>query len=714
MNSQCHALWITVLLATLGASSGRAAEILLNRSDDTAGWWIHPGWEFPGAKAKSAVVDAPDGKKCLELDYDFSHGGRYAAVVCSRDFRNVSSLGLAVRTAEDGSRLFVRVEDSTGQTLLAYVATAPGKWQTIKVPLVAQFFAGHWGGANDGKLHAPIRSFCVGAERGAAASGRLLVGRLTGLVEQPADQQSWRLTIVPGPPDGVAFPDQPAEYRVCVENCRDESCAGRLEVIGLTDEGQQTSTAWDLKLLPQAIEGKPMVLPTSRPGYRSLRAQLQAGGRLVAETESGLAVVPRGANYAKPAPDCYFGFCAADNLELIDRLGAKTALFSAEWRHVEPARGLCAWEGLDGGVAEARKRGIQVLLKLQPRPPDWAAWRVPDRPVLAGYPAPEHMTAWRDFVRAAAERYRGRIVGIEIDNEPDLSEWLHPKLSLDEGSTLYARLLTEGWEGVKAADPNCLVAGLGVTQNEFHGGFKFSRAVLRKSGKRVDLLPMHPYANEHWLGPNKKPESPEQYGLHKLCRSAIDMLGEAGLPRRMWIGEVGWALDTKCPALSEESLRFAGYVAQALVLGRTVPGVERFLYFTQFGCNEGGCEYGVLRGSPRYPLPAVCAYATCARMLDRVGPAVPVDLGPRVAGWRFEDDRRQCTLLVVWCREGRLPLRAKLPPGTEACSSFGRSLLHNDTVQTTLDAMPAYFRSPTSSAIPLEDAIRKAIQAREK
>ncbi len=65
----------------------------------------------------------------------------------------------------------VRVVDATGQTLMTYVPASPGKWQTIDVPLVSNFFGTHWGGANDGTLVLPIRSFFVGVQKGRTPSG---------------------------------------------------------------------------------------------------------------------------------------------------------------------------------------------------------------------------------------------------------------------------------------------------------------------------------------------------------------------------------------------------------------------------------------------------------------------------------------------------------------------------------------------------------------
>ena len=415
MNVPRRALWIHLTLALFITEPARAAEILFNRGDTTTDWSVQLGWEFPGAQGKLSATDDPQSGKCLRLDYDFSRGGRYVGATCGRDFRDTKRLRLSIHLGKNGSQALVRVEDATGQTLATYVPAAPDKWQTIDVPLVSNFFGGHWGGANDGTLHLPIRSFFVGVQKGRTPSGALLIGRLTGLVHRPADTQSWRLTIVPGAADGITFPGEAVECQVRVENCLDEPRQGHLDLIQLTDDGRQAVNGWDVKAPAQAVECRQTVLATPQPGYRSLRARLTVAARRVAEAESGLAVVSRPANYGKPAPDCYFGFCAVDNLESVDRLGAKTVLTSVAWQQVETVRGVYNWDVLDQCVAEARRRGIQVLVKLQPRPPEWAAWRVADRPVLAGYPAPNRRrlgrsscTPWPNAIAGGSPASRSR------------------------------------------------------------------------------------------------------------------------------------------------------------------------------------------------------------------------------------------------------------------------------------------------------------------
>lgn len=136
------------------------------------------------------MTNDPDVEKCLRLDYDFSRGGSYVGATCGRDFRDTKSLRLSLHLGENGSQALLRVVDATGQTLMNYVPVAPGKWQTIDVPLASNFFGGHWGGANDGTLHLPIRSFFVGVQKGKTPSGALRIGRLAGVVSRPSDMQS--------------------------------------------------------------------------------------------------------------------------------------------------------------------------------------------------------------------------------------------------------------------------------------------------------------------------------------------------------------------------------------------------------------------------------------------------------------------------------------------------------------------------------------------
>ncbi|HIE08828.1 MAG TPA: hypothetical protein EYP65_03155, partial [Armatimonadetes bacterium] len=177
-----------------------------------------------------------------------------------------------------------------------------------------------------------------------------------------------------------------------------------------------------------------LLLPSGKPGYWEVEAKAaDQQGRIVARATSGLAVVRRPPNYGRPDPKSFFGLQSQIfNFEAAERIGCKTIRVGLAWRWTDPRKGLFYWEETDRAVSKARKHGMKVLLTLLATPPDWAAWRLWEsrplkRKVEDDRPAPKHLSDWREFVKACVSRYLGRIEAVEIENEPDLTCWIHPR-----------------------------------------------------------------------------------------------------------------------------------------------------------------------------------------------------------------------------------------------------------------------------------------------
>ncbi|MEQ8785431.1 MAG: hypothetical protein RIC55_04000 [Pirellulaceae bacterium] len=127
-------------------------------------WSFNLGQEFPGAKGGLEVAaDQPsEGKFAMRLHADFTEGGAYVGTRRSLeglDVRETSALRMTVRS-EATEQFALRLVDATGQChqRKTIAVTADGKWHEIEI-LPTKIAGGeHWGGANDGKWHGPLRA----------------------------------------------------------------------------------------------------------------------------------------------------------------------------------------------------------------------------------------------------------------------------------------------------------------------------------------------------------------------------------------------------------------------------------------------------------------------------------------------------------------------------------------------------------------------------
>ncbi|MEM1058465.1 MAG: hypothetical protein AAGK14_04385 [Verrucomicrobiota bacterium] len=121
-----------------------------------AGWKFNPA---KGAKVKEAFTQ-DGGKDVLAIDYDFSAAGNGMHVLNNVVKANIAkgsdALFFAAR-ADVPTSMTVRMKDATGQTLISKLRIKGlNEWEEVKVPLTGKFEG--WGGANDGKIHFPIKS----------------------------------------------------------------------------------------------------------------------------------------------------------------------------------------------------------------------------------------------------------------------------------------------------------------------------------------------------------------------------------------------------------------------------------------------------------------------------------------------------------------------------------------------------------------------------
>ncbi len=234
------------------------------------------------------------------------------------------------------------------------------------------------------------------------------------------------------------------------------------------------------------------------------------------------------------------------------------------WPEIETARGVYDWAELDRDVGEAQTHHTQVLFTLG-QTPTWASSRPDEAAVYGkGFAAPPtDIRDWRDFVRAVATRYRGRIRAYEVWNEPDQREFYTgtpAQLVALERATA---------EVVHGADPAALVLSPAVAGGDGVAQLTFLDDYLAAGGGRsADVLAYHGY------------NDPAENDIEAVrsFRSLVRAHGLAGKP--IWDTETGTDLSTTSEADT------AAFVARDLVLGWAL-GLRRVFLYAYDGSFTG-------------------------------------------------------------------------------------------------------------------------------
>ncbi len=530
-----------------------------------------------------------------------------------------------------------------------------------------------------------------------------------------ANPTGWQMKLIARPPSGIAFVNEPAEYVIEIENQVNRTRCVELCIQTTTEDGKVLNQILEIMVRSGKKTLEKIKLPTQKPGYQLLRISLPGGMAsssrpcLLTEINSALAVVPKPLNYGKDDPNSYFGLCEVWDTEAAERIGCKNLRWGLDWRFWEPVKGdYTRLPELAQSLVDLRKKhGMRVMLTLQPHPPAWAAWKVKAKPNLEAIPAPENMADWKNFVKKLMEHCKGKLAGLDIQNEPNLTYWFGLGLSFNEAVDVYAKLVELARQGAKEADPNGNFCGLGVG-GDYDMDYKYTRGVLDK-GSLLDVFTGHPYAPSRFFGPGKFPRMPDDW-LEDACRNGIKLMVQHHRPPRMWVGELGYALDPAVPELSKYSLDFAAAVAQALITCHSVPGVEKHFHFLQRPYLEGGYNYGLFRGTSAgdmVPLPAACAYASCAWFLHYAKVVRKIDLGSAHA-WLFDRPEQNLSVVPLWTNQGTLRLIAMVPPSTKTYDSFGKQVAHGPNLDLTFGSLPHYIIVPLNQGSDLVRQIKIA------
>jgi len=698
--------YMLLLLCLLPCS---AEQLLLDAGSDLGYWSPTTGSEFPGATSELSLDQDPVAGPSVKADVTFTADSRYAGAEWRGSVSEGSVVGFRAWTSSAG-HLDLRLLDATGQWFMQGHGIKGGQWNEVQITLAGPF-SNHWGGANDGVLHFPLQRVLIAVPRNPERQA-LRVQKLHVVVDDIPAEDRWGFLWTPGGASGVALLNEPVSYGLRLVNRTGAEQTAKLTINTATVDGEPAKLLSETRTVPGfGATAWDLPLETNQLGYRVIRATLDGSP---ASGVTGLAVVPKARHYGERAPDAWFGMQHINDMEATERLGAKAVRHFLFWRYSEGTKGSIRFESpfLDGLVDSCGEQKMDLLLTICLTSPSWNTWQRADKPKAVSLPYPARADEYRGFVQAIASRYADRpfLTAIEIENEPDLTCVRNPELTLDEGTDYYVTMLRAGAAGAKAGKPDVMVAGSGVSGGDMDQPLPFTTTVYDKAGDTIDLLAGHPYASPRNFGPGQHPKWPKANREAEKCEEALAMLSAHGKPRRMWIGELGWALQAQADPLSRYCLDYSACVAQSMVTAKSVPGVERYLHFTLRGANERGYEYGLLRGDPAWPLPAAVMYAAAAWFLEDTKPVARRDVGDKLRVATFAHASRKELIAVFMADDeaNAVQMPADAPAGTWTDSLFRE--LRPDGGKVPVGTMPVYWTVPLSSPVAQPDYLARLRQ----
>jgi hypothetical protein len=270
-------------------------------------------------------------------------------------------------------------------------------------------------------------------------------------------------------------------------------------------------------------------------------------------------------------------------LDLLAEAGMTWLRVDVGWRSYEQTCDDCysSWyiDRIDALLAKADARGLEVMFTVSGTP-DWANSGDKLAP-------PDNPAKFEEFMTWLARRYRGRVIGYEIGNEPDIDMFFHGDVHD------YVELLQAAYRGVKAGDPNGTVVFAGTT----HQNAKYiADAYAAGAGGYFDVMATHPYQG----GSDKPPDHPTDGNYWWMTEQTTvnDVLRRHGDGHKeVWWTEFAWSVNPNHSGLPSyrrgvTEQQQGEYLVGALELAaQRYPNVTRVAWYNTLERIDAGASY---------------------------------------------------------------------------------------------------------------------------
>ncbi len=196
-------------------------------------------------------------------------------------------------------------------------------------------------------------------------------------------------------------------------------------------------------------------------------------------------------------------------------LGAKWVRLNISWSDwVNPSPGSyssSALSNFDNAISLAQQSGAKIIVMVD-ESPSWA------RDSTNSNAPPRNVGDYANFVGFLANRWKGKIAGYEVWNEPNLGGFYMPPAT-------YASMLKLTAPAIRAADPGAKVVSAGLAYNDYNY-LEAAYAAAPDLNGYFDVLGAHPYTRNggppdvYWRGADGR-ITPDSFAGYRELRATV-------------------------------------------------------------------------------------------------------------------------------------------------------------------------------------------------
>ena len=467
-------------------------------------------------------------------------------------------------------------------------------------------------------------------------------------------------------------------------------------------------------------------IETAKLGYWLVEIEITLDGKSLGSGTAVYAIVNKPQGYDEFEPDNFFGTMGVGDGMSARRIGMKHDRICAYWRFIQKVQDgkiVYDWDELDTGIERLLESKICVNLMIQPEIMlfnqflDGVGYRVgTETQIKSCYDIisnQEIMDDYKAFVREAINRYKDKIISLEIINEPDLN-LIKPEpgqtcpwgdLSPEKMGIVTARLMEEAYAIIKEVAPEVPVLGMSVSQRRYFAGTpenkSFTDCIFDAStGKKMlDILSIHPYPEPWTVSEDKSTyTTPEQFGLYGWLKSGIEYMKDHGI-QQAHMTEIGYAVNYYTSLLSPSRKMHALLIPRALTMVKSFPEITRGLYFCMhgYGLEEYAGSISVedmslVTGEAglgrSYPQTAAITFAQCSYMLHNTEPVKALAIGDAMSAFQFKSPEK--TIVAAWADEPSKTISVKGVPSLKVYDVYGNLVGEGDYTAELTESLLYY------------------------